>query len=283
MGGDHAPSAPSQALLSIARKRSDINFLAVGLPEVLSQYFAARPKNVTICPVESAISMSMSVSEATKLGSSSSIGYAINLLKQKECHCVISAGSTAALMSIGYLNLKMQPGVRRPTILSSVIYRGNKTIITDLGANIVCKPEDLLSNARIAVKTHGGEKPSVALLNVATEANKGTPLIQKASQLLQDSELNYKGFVEGYDLIDSSCDIIICDGFVGNCVTKLLESLITLLSKNGVDICALPRVHNAALLAGLNGSVYKVHGCADSWHMEQALIDVISEQEAIIA
>lgn len=283
MGGDHAPQAVSHALIAHAIKTPDIMYYAIGMPEILSQYFATRPNNIQLCPVEHAVAMDMSVADASKLGASSSIGKAIEFLKAKEVDCVVSAGNTAALMSIAYLTLKTLPDVRRPTILASIEYKANKTMVTDLGANIVCKPEDLLSNAKVAVGVHRKSNPTVALLNVGTEASKGTPVIKEAAKLLEASDINYQGFVEGCDIINAKHDIIVCDGFVGNCITKLVESVIDLLRASGVDEHELPRVQNAALLAGLNGRVYKIHGSAKREGFELAFNDILTQLDTIPA
>lgn len=281
MGGDHAPQAISHALIAHAIKNPEVTYYAVGMPEVLSQYFATRPGNILLCPAEFAVEVDMTVAEAAKLGASSSIGKSIGLLKAKEAECVVSAGNTAALMSIAYLTLKTRSDVRRPTILAAVEYKGNRTMVTDLGANIVCKPEDFLSNARVAVKEHSKSNPSVALLNVGIEASKGTPALKEAAKLLEESDINYQGFVEGYDVINAKHDIIVCDGFVGNCITKLMESMIELLKASGIDEAELPRVQSAALLAGLNGHVYKVHGSAKKEDFELAFNDIIAQFSTI--
>lgn len=282
MGGDHAPQSVSQALISVALRKPSVEFLAIGLPHVLSQYFAAKPANITVIPVQESISMGMSVKESSKLGINSSIGKMIELVKEGRAQVGVSAGNTAALMSLSYLILKTQEGVRRPSILSSVTFKGKRTYITDLGANIGCRAEDLVSNAKVAVNEHPKENPSVVLLNVGTEETKGTPEVKEAAKLLAESDINYQGFIEGWDILTTTADIVVCDGFVGNCITKFLESMIASMSPFLTSEAVLPQVNNAAILAGLNGLVFKVHGGSKSEDIVLALEEVITHQESLI-
>lgn len=276
MGGDQAPQSTSKAVLSIAGLVPEVQFYVVGLPHVLSQYFTARPANIHLVPVEASIEMGMTTAQATSLGATSSMGRMLEMLKAKEVDIALSAGSTAALMSLSYLTLKMQPNVRRPSIVSSLFYKGKRKYITDLGANIAPKASDLLANAQVALNEISRDHPSVALLNVGKEDSKGTPLLKEASELFKASEMNYVGFVEGGDIITSDVDLIVCDGFVGNCVTKLLESLIAVTELHVSSPSVLPSVHHAALLAGLNGLVFKAHGSSSTQDFAQAIRDVLS-------
>ena len=283
MGGDHAPQSVSKALVTAALQYPGVNFLAVGLPHVLSQYFATKPANIIPVPVHDNVDMAMSASEASRKGASTSIGKMIELVKEGQAQTGLSAGNTAALMSLAYLILKTKEGIRRPSILSSVEFKGVRTMITDLGANIGCKAEDLVANARAAVSEHTKEDPTVALLNVGTEASKGTPAIKEAAALLTESEINFIGFVEGWDLLRSKADIVVCDGFVGNCVTKFLESIIHELSPYVSDKALLPQVSHAAMLVGLNGLIFKAHGGSTAEDLICAIEEVISHQEALIS
>lgn len=281
MGGDRAPQAVCHAVIAQALKQPNVTFYAVGLAEILAQYFTTRPSNVVIVPSETEVMMSMSAPEACRMGKSSSIGKMIDMLKEGEVESALSCGNTAALMSLAYLMLKPQEGVRRPAILSSVSFQGKQIHITDLGANIQVKSEDLLSNAKIASQLHCDDLPSIGLLNVGKEAEKGTAIIKEADLLLKESGLNYKGFIEGHDILQAKVDIVVCDGFVGNCLTKLLESMSALLKQQNVNEELLPRFHKAALLAGLNGRVYKAHGDSSQLAIEEAIIGMVKQLEII--
>jgi phosphate acyltransferase len=282
MGGDFAPQSSSQALIAVALRKPHIQFQAIGLPHILSQHFATKPSNIITVPVQHTVDMSMTVAEASNLGIASSMGKMIDMIRNKEANVGVSAGNTTALMSLAYLMLKMQEGVRRPAIMSSCSYRGNRTYITDLGANIASKPEDMFMNAVMAVREVKKENPSIALLNVGSEANKGTPVIKAAAKLFEESSLNYIGFVEGSDILTARADIVICDGFVGNCLTKLLESMTQDLSQHISDNAYLPKFQHAAFFTGLNGLIYKAHGSCQSAQLEQVLEDVLSHQETLI-
>ncbi len=276
MGGDSAPQSVAKAILSVASIAPEVSFYVVGLAHVLSQYFAAKPNNITLVPVEAEVGMSMTASQAASLGVASSMGRMLEMLKEGEVDAVLSAGSTTALMSLSYLILKMQPGVRRPSIVTSMFFKGRRKFITDLGANISPRPEDMLISAEVAIREISKKNPSVALLNVGREENKGTPLIKEAAELFKASKLNYKGFIEGNDILLSDVDLVICDGFVGNCMTKLLESVIQQITPYVSHPSIMPTLHHAALLAGLNGLVFKAHGSCDTHAFSQAILDVLS-------
>lgn len=282
MGGDNAPQSTSKAVLSIASLAPEISFYVIGLPHVLSQYFTTKPANIHLVPVESQIAMDSTPAQAASLGASSSMGRMLEMLKKGEVDFALSAGSTTALMSLSYLILKMQPGVRRPAITSSLIFKGRRKFITDLGANITPRPEDLLVSARVALKEIKRDNPTVALLNVGKEAGKGTPLIKEAAELFKSSDIDFVGFIEGSDILSSNVDLVVCDGFVGNCVTKLLESLLDHISPYVTHSSILPVVHHAALLSGLNGLVFKAHGNSGAQGFAQAIRDVLSYKDAPI-
>ncbi|MCP8351769.1 hypothetical protein [Candidatus Synchoanobacter obligatus] len=275
MGGDYAPLSTAQAVIAVALESPDIVFQVIAVPHIISQYFATKPSNIVVFPVESAVTMSMTAAEAAKLRQSSSMGKMIELVQTGDADVGVSAGNTAALMSLSYLMLKMRDGVRRPAILSSYSYKGKKAYITDLGANISPKPEDFVSNAFMAVEESGKDQPTIGLMNVGVEETKGTETIKLAANLLEASELNYVGFIEGCDILPSPVDIVLCDGFVGNCMTKLLESMISEAKGWGSDPLCVPVLHSAALFTGLNGYIYKAHGSCKTDRFRDVLLDVI--------
>jgi len=283
MGGDHAPQSVSQAVISVALSNPHVHFYAVGLPHVISQYFSTKPSNITVVPAGEAIGMEISAAEASRIGTNSSIGKMLELNKEGVVQSCISAGNTAALMTLAYLILKTKPGVRRPSILSFLEYKGKQTYITDLGANIGCKAQDLVANAKVAVAEHPLEDPSLVLLNVGVESSKGTPEVKEAYKLLNESDISFNGYIEGWDILTTNADIVVCDGFVGNCITKLLESMLSITSPHIENKSLLPKVNNVAMLAGLNGLVFKAHGDSKTEDLIRALDEVISYQESIIA
>lgn len=283
MGSDFGPKAIVSGLVAAAIKYPESTFFAVGQPHILSQYFAKKPSNIVLVPAENEIKMNMSVSEASKMGTSSTMGTAISLVAEGKADACLSCGSTASLMALSFRILRMREGIRRPSILSSIHYGNRRIYIADLGANIEPKAEDFLANGILASAYSKAQDPKVVLMNVGKEASKGTALIQEADKLLRESDLNYQGFIEGHDVFTKQHDIILCDGFVGNCLTKFMEGMLAIFGNLVDEPERLPKLNYAALLAGLNGNIYKAHGHSNAQAVTQAIEDILAQEQAIIA
>lgn len=187
--------------------------------------------------------------------------------------------------------LKTIRGISRPAICTALPGIKGHTHMLDLGANLECEAENLVEFAVmgsvLAQSVDGIKNPSVGLLNIGSEAIKGSDLIKRASQLISETSLNYHGFVEGDDIYKGTVDVIVTDGFVGNVSLKTGEGLAALVShvlksefkRNWLTklaaICAMPVLssvrrqldpgrYNGASLVGLNGIVVKSHGGADT-------------------
>lgn len=282
MGGDHGPQNVASGLIASAVKNPDVAFYAVGLPHVLSQYFAKKPQNIQLVPAEHEITMDMSVAQASKFGPTSSMGTAIAMVKAKQVDACISCGNTSGLMALAFRILKMQKNVRRPAILSSIIFQNRRIYITDLGANLLPKAEDYLANAQVAANYVPIANPRISMINVGIEDTKGTPVVKEAHTLLKESSLNYIGFIEGHDILSKKHDIILSDGFVGNCVTKFMESMLVIFKNITNEPNRLPKLNYAALLAGLNGQVYKAHGHCNAMEIEQAIEDTLNQEQSLL-
>ena len=231
-------------------------------------------------------------SDALRSGKESSMRIAVDLVKDGKADAVISAGNTGALLAISYIVLRTIDGISRPAMTAYFPTMKGKTAMLDLGANIECDQKNLVDFAlmgsafsRIILNS---SNPSVGLLNVGEESQKGNSIIQDAAALLNNLEnkVNYYGFVEGNDIAEGNVDVIITDGFSGNIALKTAEGtakLVTfllersfkssifskigyLLSKNGLKKMkdrVDPRKYNGAVLLGLNGIVVKSHGNTD--------------------
>jgi glycerol-3-phosphate acyltransferase PlsX len=253
--------------------------------------------------------MDESPSNALRKKKDSSMRIAINLVKDGIVDACVSAGNTGALMAIARFVLKTIDGVDRPAIMSSVPTITGHNHILDLGANIDSKPGTLLQFAimgSIAVQhTENIQNPSIGLLNVGVEDMKGHEKIQATADLLKNSSLNYRGFVEGDDIYKGVVDVIVCDGFEGNIALKASEGVANMVShfikesfnKNLLTkIVALfakpvlksfkakvdPGKHNGASLLGLKGVVVKSHGNADADSFLQAINEAYLEAHAKI-
>ncbi len=155
----------------------------------------------------------------------------INLVKDKEADLLISAGNTGAIMAGGLFILGRIQGIDRPAIAATypVMGRRGVSLLVDAGANVECKPNNLLEFATMGSiymqKVLDIERPTVGLVNIGTEENKGTTVVRAAYELLEKSSLNFIGNIEAREIPKGVCDVLVCDGFVGNIILKMTEGL----------------------------------------------------------
>ena len=248
-------------------------------------------KSVEIVNCSQEISMSDIPSEVIKNKRDSSMSQAILSVSEKNSDAVLSFGNTGALMTFSLLMIKTLRDIRRPAIASIWPNLIGDSIILDLGANTKLDPRFLVDNAllgsSLASILFKIENPSVGLLNVGTEDNKGTDEIKITSDKLKGlsdkSIINYKGFIEGNDIAKGKTNVVVTDGFTGNVALKTAEGTASMIqtnlrnafnsstfSKIGYFFSSIainsvrekldPRVHNCGILMGLNSLVVKCHG-----------------------
>ncbi|MEN3069176.1 phosphate acyltransferase PlsX [Uliginosibacterium sediminicola] len=302
MGGDHGPSVTLPAACEFLRADPDVKLVLVGLPEIftgaIASELASFGARVRIQHASEVISMDEAPAIAMRVKKDSSMRVAIDLVKRGEAQACISAGNTGALMAVSRFVLKTLPGIDRPAIVQSLPTAKNSTYMLDLGANVDCTPEHLLQfgimGAMLVEALEHRERPEVGLLNIGEEEIKGNEIVKQAAELLRGSGLNFIGNIEGNSIYKGVCDVIVCDGFVGNVALKASEGLGTMLAsflkeefqRNWLTrLCALPalpiikrfrrradhRRYNGAVLLGLRGVVVKSHGSADIFAFGQAL------------
>jgi glycerol-3-phosphate acyltransferase PlsX len=242
----------------------------------------------------------------------SSMRVAINLVRDGVADACVSAGNTGALMATARFVLKMIPGIDRPAIISTLPSIHGHTHVLDLGANVDCTAEHLFQFAvmgnELVKAVEGIDNPRVGLLNIGEEDMKGNEQVKSAAKLLENSTLNYIGYVEGDSLNAGSVkvDLIVADGFVGNVALKSIEGAAKMIgfalkeafSKNYLTkLAALlaypvlksfkkridPRLYNGASFLGLRGLVIKSHGGADVLAFKTAiqLAEVEVKQDVI--
>ena len=230
-------------------------------------------------------------SEAIKNKKKSSMSQAIESVSKKHSDAALSFGNTGALMTFALLMIKTLSGIRRPSIASIWPNLSGDSIILDLGANTKQDSRFLIDNAllgsSLASILFQIDKPSIGLLNVGTEKNKGNDEIRMASEKLQNLSfnniVNYFGFVEGNDISLGKTNVVVTDGFSGNIALKTAEGTAKMIQSNlknafkssissklgyALSSQALrsmsdkldPRVHNCGILMGLNSLVVKCHG-----------------------
>jgi glycerol-3-phosphate acyltransferase PlsX len=159
----------------------------------------------------------------------SSIVVGLNLQKHGEADAFVSAGSTGAVMAASLFMLRPLPGVDRPAIATLLPTGLGPMVMLDAGANVDCRPSNLVQFARLgSVYAHdvlGRESPRVGLLNIGEEPEKGNELSVETHRRLAESDLNFVGNVEGREIIEGVCDVLVTDGFVGNVLLKFYESV----------------------------------------------------------
>lgn len=242
MGGDYAPDAIVHGGIEAVRAgKGEYEVVLVGdehqIQHCLSRHFRIHELPISIHHASQKIEMHESPTAALKQKPDSSIAVAMGLHKRGEVDAVISAGHTGAAMAAAFLNLERIKGVKRPAISSLIPYGHGLgvTLLIDVGANLECKPINLLQfgvMGSIYMKNmYNLAKPRVGLLNIGEEDTKGTDLIQEAYRLLSKSRLDFCGNVEGRDVMLGKVDVIVCEGFVGNVVLKFAESFNGVYSK----------------------------------------------------
>lgn len=301
MGGDYAPisviEGAHKALLQQQKTDTDfaLEYLIFGNQEVLSPLINGIPDLKAISTIihsELKVSSEDKPSYALRNSKNTSMGMAINAVKQQKAHAVVSSGNTGALMAISKVSLRTLPGIDRPAIIGLLPTVNSKIVALDLGANAECTSNNLVQFAimgdAFAKVILNKSKPTIALLNIGSEDIKGNEMIKTASQVLNTQEcLNFTGYVEADDLARGVVDVVVADGFSGNIAIKMAEGTAHLcrsllerafrsswLSKLGYLLAkkALKntfknidgRYYNGAMLVGLNGVVVKSHGGADS-------------------
>jgi len=236
MGGDFAPQFVVQGAVQAANALDNLNITITGPEEAIKNelcHHKVAAGKISICPASEVIEMSDSPVQAVKKKKNSSLSVAIQLLKQKKVDAVITAGNTGAAVVASTLNLGLLPGIKRPGIAVMIPSLRGITIAIDVGANIDPSPEHLFQYA-IMAETYAHyilrkKKPTIGLLNIGEEESKGTDVLQETYKLLRDSGLNFIGNIEGRDFFSGKCDCVVCDGFSGNVVLKMTESILELM------------------------------------------------------
>jgi len=156
----------------------------------------------------------------------SSIGGCVKLLREGRAEALVTAGSTGAAVAATKRSLSL-PGVRRPGIAVTLPSKNRVTTVIDVGANVHCKPKDLLDYGTMATEfcraLFGIPRPSIGLMNVGEEDAKGNDLVRRTMELYRQSDLDFIGNIEGRDVFSGKCDIVVCEGFVGNVILKVSE------------------------------------------------------------
>jgi glycerol-3-phosphate acyltransferase PlsX len=296
MGGDTGPAAMIAGASRALRKDPSLHFTFFGDEREVGAELERNPNlrsKISIVHSPEAISASEKPSQAIRRARTTSMGMAINAVKEGHADAALSAGNTGALMSMAKLALRTMPGIDRPALAALLPTLGDTDMIMlDLGANTECDAQNLVQfavmGAAYARTVLDLPKPRVKLLNIGTEELKGTDELKDAAALLREADylpFRFDGFTEGDQLSRGAIDVVVTDGFSGNIALKTAEGTArfvtdllrrafksSLRSKAGFALSrpALnllkhhldPNNHNGAVFLGLNGLVVKSHGSA---------------------
>src|SRR5206468_7511725 len=278
MGGDYAPLEAVKGVSQfLSEQNNPANVTLVGdqhkIKDLVHQ-LKLPADHINIIHAEQVIDMHESPTKALKEKQRSSISIGFHLLASGKTDAFISAGNTGAMLVGSLYALKPLEGVIRPTI-STIIPKenGGTGLLLDVGLNSDCKPEQLnqfaLMGSVYAQQILGIEKPRVALINIGEEEGKGNIVAQATYPLLKENpHIHFIGNVEGRDLLLDKADVMVCDGFTGNIILKLAESLYQITQDKGVQHSYFDRFnfegYGGTPVLGISKPVIIGHGISKS-------------------
>ncbi len=321
MGGDHAPreivkGAVWAALdynvpIELVGKEDAIkaeldNIARYGIRSNRGGYFRQNIKvdlsklDIKITHAEEIIEMGEAPGQAIRKKRKSSIVLAVDAVAKGSSDAVVAAGSTGAAMASSLFGLGRLPGIERPAIAVMLPAMKKPFLLLDAGANSSCTPEMLYQFAVMGTtfvkNVYGRKEAKVGVLNIGEEAGKGNELVQNTYKMLEENQngLNFIGNIEGKEMFQGSCDVIICDGFVGNVALKIIEGSSSMLFKMiqqefNTDIISkiigllakpfMKRIYKrinyeefgGALLLGIKGITVIAHGRSTAYAIRNAV------------
>ena len=230
MGGDYAPGEIVKGAVE-AVKKNYAEVVLVGIESQIEKELAKYPvmEGISIKHASEVIGMDEAPAVAIRKKKDSSMVVAARLVKEKQVQGMVSAGSTGAQMAASIMNIGRIQGISRPAIATLMPTLNGPKLLLDVGSNVDSKPENLLEFAHMGSlyveKLLGQNNPKVGLINIGSEKTKGNQLTIAAYELLEQSNLNFVGNIEPRDIPKGLVDVMVCDGFVGNCLLKFAEGL----------------------------------------------------------
>lgn len=302
MGGDHAPFEIVKGCVE-ASKQIEHEIYIVGREDEIQNEldkYTYRKEQIKVVQASDVITMEDAPVKAVRTKTDSSLVRGLNMVKNGEADLLVSAGNSGAIMAGGLFILGRIPGIDRPAIATTYPILGKgMSLMVDSGANAECKPTNLLEFATMGSiymeRVFGVKNPKVGLVNIGTEETKGTTVLKGAYELLAKSRLNFIGNVEARQVPNGACDVIVCDGFVGNIILKLTEglawSILQLIkkkftqgirSKMGALLLSnrLKEMkqefdyseYGGAPILGVKGVLLKIHGSSNANAVKNAII-----------
>lgn len=302
MGGDRAPEMVIAGVELAAERHPEARFLLIGDEARISPLLKRRKRASAVCTIRHApdvIGNDMKPNAALRMRGAS-MRIAIDAVAAGEAAGVVSAGNTGALLALAKVFVKTLPGIDRPAMAGIGPSARGDVVMLDLGANLTCNTRNLVEFAvmgdMFARTVLGLTAPTIGLLNVGSEEQKGDERVRDAAEVLRRSPLapQFHGFVEGHDIAAGTTDVVVTDGFTGNVALKtgegalrLIGDLLRLVFRSSISakIAYLlarpalerlrewldPRRYNGAVLLGLNGVVVKSHGGTDAQGFAHAM------------
>lgn len=302
MGGDNAPDDIIAGVLeSVKLLDRDDELILVGSEEIIQSQLSSsklHKGSISVVHAPDVIGMDEVPIGTLRKKPKSSIAILAKLAKRGQTDAVISAGNTGACVAAFQMRMRNLSGVNRPGITVVFPTPEGPVTICDVGANISCKPMNLYQYGVMAsiYSKHllGIENPRVGLMSIGSEDAKGNEIVKKARELMKsDSKMNFIGNIEGRDIFEGTCDVVTCEGFVGNVILKLTEALVDGLFKaikyelmeEKLRLVmkfkpVMERIYKkydyneygGALLLGVNGTALICHGSSQSRTIKNAIL-----------
>ncbi len=305
MGGDHAPEEIVAGTILAATEYDGELTLVGDESRVRALLRGEGAEKINVVHAPESVPMDQHASAALRSSDRTSLGIAVNLVKNGEADAVVSAGNSGAFLAIALIRLRTIEGIARPAIATVWPALNGPTVLLDSGANVDCRPEWLeqfgMMGSAYAKAVLGISSPRVAILSVGEERTKGNQQVLEAVELLEKAPVNFIGNIEGKDMFHNTADVIVADGFVGNIVLKTGEGMVAamgkvvkdtllgsgLLTKIGAAMLApalrgLRRkfdyeTYGGAPLLGLRGNCIVTHGRASRRAIKHAIGAAIAE------
>lgn len=285
MGGDYAPKETiAGAVLAMNELRSGKIILIGNQKKIWDELkkYSVNPDKYEIIHAPDVIGMAESPIKAFTQKPHSSISIGFRLLAEKKINAFASVGNTGAMLVGAMYSVKTIPGVIRPCVTSILPKENGKVgVLLDVGANADCKPDVLyqfgILGSLYAEHIYGIKNPRVGLLNIGEEGGKGNLVSQATYNIMKTTrQFHFIGNVEGRDLFNSKADVIVCEGFTGNVVIKLAESIFEILRKYNMLNSFFRRfnyeIYGGSPILGVNGAVVVGHGISNATAIKNMLI-----------
>ena len=295
MGGDGSPKKIIEGINHHFKNNKNTFYQIFGDKGQIEKFITDElpSENFEIFHTEDVVKGTDSPLEGAKRGKKTSMWLAIQSVKEKKSDVVISAGNTGALLVISKLNLKMIDNIDKPALSALWPNKKNMSVVLDLGANIECSPKNLIDfsimGSSLFNSLYPNDEAKVALLNIGSEELKGNEIIKETYQQLNkrtNNDFEFKGYIEGNQLMNGDVNVIVADGFTGNVALKTAEGTANFITSelkkamtgnfigkmsSLLNISNLkkfkkrldPRLYNGAIFIGLDSPVIKSHGGTD--------------------